>query len=130
LIPFLVSEFWRASGCTNDPIPTQIETAENKALPTNKFDKIARIAPSQNCSTWNNSLRSADPRGLRYRPAHFLVCPGDEVFDIRRVGVADGKDCEGEGRALPIHRNFLQRRSNSENLIQNYPSGVNRFNLP
>ena len=51
---FWLSRFYNFCRCTNAISPTQIEVTGSNALPTNKFDKIANIAPSQNCSTWNN----------------------------------------------------------------------------
>jgi hypothetical protein len=52
-----LSGFSLASRCTNAPNSTQISPQQNQPLAADFLDIFALIAPSQNCSTWNN-LRS------------------------------------------------------------------------
>jgi hypothetical protein len=56
LTSFWLSGFPRASQCTNTPNSTQKIRQQNQSLTGDFLDKIALIAPSQNCSTWNNLL--------------------------------------------------------------------------
>ena len=79
---FWLSRFYNFCRCTNAISPTQIEITGSNALPTNKFDKIANIAPSQNCSTWNNL---GFPGRRRPRPAHPAQSSGNSMRVLKRT---------------------------------------------